>query len=256
MPVRRSTDATIRCHTASPILQVVKQLHNQLTCESQVTTSPQFDPSAVISLPNSGKHCDIWRSCRPRQSSSIGIQPLVVIRKAAARDAGAIYDVLKAAVTPLVDRIYTRSQIDAWIADEAPDKLVQGIKFGTVLIAESDRRIVGFSRLSGAEVEALYVHPAYAGRSVGNLLLATLEKFALVGKVDALSLDAVLSAVAFYESAGYEVIGPSMPLFDNGVSLPCVRMQKILASMYAKGVEQHEKRFEFCGCQLVPDVSQ
>jgi hypothetical protein len=95
-------------------------------------------------------------------------------------------------------------------------------------VAESERRVIGFSRFSGTEVEALYVHPAQAGRKAGELLLATLERSASVRKVKTLYLDAALNAVSFYESAGYKALGPSTPVFDNGVVLPCVRMQKTL----------------------------
>ena len=136
-----------------------------------------------------------------------------------------MWRVLKAAVTKLAGPVYTRAQIDAWIADENPQRSAPG---RTVFVAESDRRIIGFSRYHGAEIEALYVHPDQAGRKVGDLLLSAIEKSAAAREIETLYLDATVNAVHFYRSAGYTVIGNSMPVFDNGVALPCVRMQKTL----------------------------
>ena len=153
----------------------------------------------------------------------------VAIRRATLQDAGAIWQVLQAAVTPLAGHTYTPAQIAAWIADEAPENFAKSLALGrTVLVAESDKRVIGFSRFSRVEIEALYVHPDQSRRHVGELMLATVETSALAGKVRTLQLDAVMNAIPFYESAGYEVLGPSLPLFDDGTALPCLRMGKTL----------------------------
>ncbi len=151
------------------------------------------------------------------------------VREATAGDAAAVWHVVKSAVTPLIGRPYTRKQVEAWIADEAPRQFAAGFVPGAAtFVAESDRSIIGYSRLRGAEVESLYVHPTHKGRRVGELLLGALEQSACVQGVRTLYLDAALNAERFYESAGYLALGPSVPLFDNGVPLPCVRMCKML----------------------------
>jgi GNAT superfamily N-acetyltransferase len=40
----------------------------------------------------------------------------------------------------------------------------------TVLVAQTDRRIVGFGSLQGPEIGMLYLLPAYQGRGIGRLL--------------------------------------------------------------------------------------
>jgi putative acetyltransferase len=97
-----------------------------------------------------------------------------------------------------------------------------------VLIAELQGHIIAFSRRRGEELEALYVHPARTGRRIGQLLLRATEKSASARRIHTLYLDAALNAVRFYESAGYQVLGPSLPVFDNGAALPCLRMRKHL----------------------------
>lgn len=153
---------------------------------------------------------------------------MVVIRQAKPQDAQGIRRVLKAAVTTLIGSPYTRAQIDAWIADEEPARFTGRLALGTVFVAVAERCVIGFARIGSAEVEALYVHPAESGRKVGLRLLAALERSAATHDVKTLRLDAAISAVSFYESAGYRILGPSQPRFDNGVALPCIRMQKVL----------------------------
>lgn len=158
-------------------------------------------------------------------------RPTVSIRRAISADAPAAWDVLREAVKTLSGHWYSPAQVAAWIADEDPAHRPGDYQFGrTAFVAEVDRRIVGFSRLSGREVEALYVHPSQAGHQIGEFLLAALERSASVRRVKTLCLDAALNAVPFYQSSGYRIVGPSAPLLDNGVALPCVRMAKAIPS--------------------------
>jgi len=164
--------------------------------------------------------------CLPAENDSS-----VSIRLAGPEDATAIWHVLKAAVTTLIGQTYTRVQIEAWIADEAPETLTRHLALGrSAFVAESERRVIGFSRFYRPELEALYVHPHWAGHGVGELLLRAVESTASAGGVKSVCLDAALNAVPFYTSAGYQVLGPSAPLFDSGVPLPCIRMRKTLSS--------------------------
>jgi GNAT superfamily N-acetyltransferase len=161
-----------------------------------------------------------------RRSRIVVRRRSVRIRPARPEDSLGIWRVVQAAVTTLAGT-YTQQQMDAWIADEAAQTSVPGPAPGRiVLVAESQGHVVAFSRLRWAELEALYVHPAWAGHRIGQLLLRATEKSASVRRVHTVSLDAALNAVRFYASAGYQVVCPSRPVFDNGVALPCWRMQK------------------------------
>ncbi len=163
-----------------------------------------------------------------RRSCFVARRRSVLIRPATLEDSFGIWRVVHGAVATHAGT-YTRQQIDAWVADEAAQIfLPEPVPGCTVLVAESQGQIVAFSRLSGEELEALYVHPGRAGRRIGHLLLRAAEKSASVGRIHGLSLDAALNAVRFYESAGYKVLCPSWPILDGGVALPCLRMRKTL----------------------------
>lgn len=97
-----------------------------------------------------------------------------------------------------------------------------------MLVAELDGCIIAFSRFLRSELEALYVHPAHGRHRVGELLLRNVERLVSSSNVKTLYLDAALNAVQFYRSAGYDILEPSMPVFDNGIALPCIRMHKSL----------------------------
>jgi GNAT superfamily N-acetyltransferase len=158
-------------------------------------------------------------------------RPPVSIRRATSADAPAAWNVLKEAVRTLAGQWYSPEQVEAWIADEDPANRPSDFQLGrTAFVAEMDRRVVGFSRLRGREVEALYVHPAEAGRQIGEFLLAAVERSASVRRVKTLCLDAALNAVPFYKALGYRIVGPCAPLFDNGLALPCVRVAKAIPS--------------------------
>ena len=133
------------------------------------------------------------------------------------------------AIRALSGGVYTAEEIQAWIEDDVPETYRRDISLGkTVLVAEHEGRIIGFSCLSANEVEALYVHPLHAHHNVGQVLLTAIEHVGLIHHARSLSLDAAMNAVDFYRTCGYQVLGYSTPTFDSGRALPCVRMRKTL----------------------------
>lgn len=93
---------------------------------------------------------------------------------------------------------------------ETADEVVAHIRTQTVLVAETDRRIVGSARglRDGAtcSVHRVSVEPSYHGRGIGAALLRSLEaahpeveRFALTTNTG------VPGNVAFYERRGYRV---------------------------------------------------
>lgn len=192
-----------------------------------------------------------WSTCRTERRTLCRARnhhASLSIRQATPHDAIAIRDVLKAAVGTLLGRPYTQAQIDAWIGDETSETPLCPSECGpTVFVAELNRCVIGYSRFTQSELEALYVHPAQKRRSVGETLLYTVEESISRQQPTNLSLDAALPAVPFYRSAGYRIVGPSAPLLDNGVTLPCLRMQKTLAARREQPSRIHDSH---CQCQL------
>jgi len=77
-----------------------------------------------------------------------------------------------------------------------------------------------------AKIRAFFVHPQWARRGIGTIILETCEKAAIAAGFTRLEMGATLSGVPFYRAKGYsEVEKQSAPL-GNGEALPIVKMAK------------------------------
>jgi len=79
----------------------------------------------------------------------------------------------------------------------------------------------------GAKVRAIFVHPAFARRGLGSLILAHVEAAAQAAGFHHFELGSTLTGVPLYRLKGYvEVERVAVPL-HNGEVVPVVRMIKI-----------------------------
>jgi GNAT superfamily N-acetyltransferase len=77
-----------------------------------------------------------------------------------------------------------------------------------------------------ARIRAFFVHPDWARRGLGTLLLETCENAAKSEGFTRFEMGSTLTGVALYRLRGYYVVEPiSVPL-RNGESLPVIRMAK------------------------------
>ncbi len=77
-----------------------------------------------------------------------------------------------------------------------------------------------------AKIRAFFVHPAFARRGIGTLILEACEAAAEKAGFRRLEMGATLTGVPFYRSKGYvELEAVEAPL-GNGLTLPIVRMGK------------------------------
>ena len=80
-----------------------------------------------------------------------------------------------------------------------------------------------------AKIRAFFVHPEWARRGIGSMILEACENAAREAGFTRLEMGATLSGVAFYRAKGYvEVENQAVPL-GNGETLPIVRMAKRVA---------------------------
>jgi GNAT superfamily N-acetyltransferase len=79
-----------------------------------------------------------------------------------------------------------------------------------------------------AKIRAFFVHPDWARRGIGSLLLSACEAAALAVGFTRFEMGATLTGVPLYQAKKYiELERFSLPL-KNGEALPIVRMQKSL----------------------------
>lgn len=80
-----------------------------------------------------------------------------------------------------------------------------------------------------ARIRAFFVHPAYARRGIGRVLLERCEKEMAAAGFDRVDLVATLAGERLYGRFGYAVIERYAVPLAGGLSLPVVRMAKSMA---------------------------
>ena len=77
-----------------------------------------------------------------------------------------------------------------------------------------------------AKIRAFFVHPRWARRGIGTLILEAFESAACAAGFTRLEMGATLSGVAFYTAHGYAPLENLQVPLSNGEMLPIVRMAK------------------------------
>lgn len=175
------------------------------------------------------------------------------IRQAVPADIPALRDLIDASVRGLQAEDYTPAQIEAAL------KTVYGVDSqliadGTYFVAETEasenaeivgcggwskrKTLFGGDRWRGrhdtlldpkqdaAKIRAFFVHPGWARRGIGGMILEACESAARSAGFTRLEMGATLSGVPFYQAKGYEALeNLEVPLGD-GESMTVVRMAK------------------------------
>jgi GNAT superfamily N-acetyltransferase len=77
-----------------------------------------------------------------------------------------------------------------------------------------------------AKIRAFFVHPDWARRGIGGLILEACEAAAEVAGFRRLEMGATLTGIPFYRAKGYLEIEPVEVRLENGLTLPIMRMGK------------------------------
>jgi GNAT superfamily N-acetyltransferase len=179
----------------------------------------------------------------------------VRIRKADPADVRRLREVIEASVRGLQAADYTAAQIEGALASVyGVDS--QLIADRTYLVAElvgeggagaeivgcggwSKRKtLYGGDQFAGredsfldpardaAKIRAFFVHPDWARRGIGGLILEACESEAREAGFTRLEMGATLSGVAFYRAKGYAALEEMEVSLGNGEALPIVKMAK------------------------------
>jgi GNAT superfamily N-acetyltransferase len=79
-----------------------------------------------------------------------------------------------------------------------------------------------------AKIRAFFVHPQWARRGIGSMILQACEDAARAADFTRLEMGATLSGVAFYKAKGYVEVENQSVSLGNGEALPIVKMTKEL----------------------------
>jgi GNAT superfamily N-acetyltransferase len=177
------------------------------------------------------------------------------IRKAVLPDVPRLREIIEASVRGLQSDFYSATQIECAL------KTVYGVDTqliadGTYFVGEVEavpgekplivacggwskrRTLYGGDQYSGredslldpshdaAKIRAFFVHPEWARRGIGSMILETCEQAAKAEGFVRLEMGATLSGVPFYQVKGYEPLENVEVSLDNEEVLPIVRMAK------------------------------
>jgi GNAT superfamily N-acetyltransferase len=131
------------------------------------------------------------------------------IRRAAARDADAVREIVVRALRETNARDYPASVIDR-LASTLPDKVASKLEEGRAFVAVLDGRVVGTGSLDGQTVSSVFVHPRYQRRGVGTKLMEAIEHAASVESVTPLALQSSITALAFYAKRSFNVVSEAI----------------------------------------------
>ena len=187
----------------------------------------------------------------PNPTADPSPAPAPRVRLAAEADVPALRALIEASVRGLQAQDYTPAQIESALASVygVDSRLIAD---GTYFVAEAGavvvgcggwskrRTLYGGDQFSGredapldpardaAKIRAFFVHPGWARRGIGSLLLAACEDAARAAGFRRCEMGATLTGVPLYRARGYaatEELGAPLP---DGTALPIVRMEKTL----------------------------
>jgi GNAT superfamily N-acetyltransferase len=81
-------------------------------------------------------------------------------------------------------------------------------------------------QLDAAKIRAFFVHPSWARRGIGSMILEACEGAALAAGFTRFEMGATLTGVPLYQTRGYVVRENLEVPLPDGQSLPIVRMEK------------------------------
>jgi N-acetylglutamate synthase-like GNAT family acetyltransferase len=176
----------------------------------------------------------------------------ICIRQAVESDVPTLRELIDASVRGLQVSDYTPAQRELAL------KKVYGVDSqliadGTYFVAETAGQVVGCGgwskrntlyggdqwsgredslldpRKDAAKIRAFFVHPEWARKGVGSLILDACEQAAVAAGFTRFEMGSTLTGVALYRARGYvEMEKLAVPL-EDGESLPIVRMAKQLS---------------------------
>jgi len=79
-----------------------------------------------------------------------------------------------------------------------------------------------------AKIRAFFIHPDWARRGIGTLILEACEKAATAAGFTRFEMGATLTGVPLYRARGYRELEPLEVPMGEGLTLPIVRMEKRL----------------------------
>lgn len=142
----------------------------------------------------------------PTSSESSGSS--MRIRRAEPSDAAAMCEVNTRAIRISAAAHYTAAQLEAWAGPLTVELRARTIEDTVAFVAVVADQVVGFANLiiSDAELDLLYVDPAFGDQGAARALVAAVEDAATAHQLREVHTRASLRAEPVFERLGYRVV--------------------------------------------------
>ncbi len=159
------------------------------------------------------------------------------LRPYLAADIMALRDLFAASIEELTQDDYSDDQRIAWASRaEDAEAFAKRLSSNLTLVVHIEDEHVGFATLKdNAVLDMLYVHPWHARIGVATALVDAMERIATARGVDAMTVEASDTAVAFFEDRGYVATSRNLVEMDDEW-LSNTSMTKQLKASAAKAV--------------------
>jgi N-acetylglutamate synthase-like GNAT family acetyltransferase len=174
----------------------------------------------------------------------------IQIRTAETADIPALRELIDTSVRRLQAQDYTPAQIEAALRTVfgVDSRLIAD---GTYLVAEADDSLIvgcgGWSKRKtlyggdswqhraddlldpqhdAAKIRAFFIHPDWARRGVGSMVLDACEAAAMAAGFTRFEMGATLTGVKLFQQRGYAAVETLEIPLENGITLPIVHMVK------------------------------
>jgi GNAT superfamily N-acetyltransferase len=178
------------------------------------------------------------------------LEPPLRWRVASGDDAARLEALINVAIAQLLSPYLNPGEVEASFAVMGLDR--QLVEDGTYFVVEHEGEIVGSGGWSAratlfggdhsagrsaalldpaaepARVRAMYTHPTFTRRGIGRFILSLSEIHAAERGFRRTTLAATMAGLPLYRACGYREVEHFREMTPSGVSVPLVRMEKML----------------------------
>jgi len=155
------------------------------------------------------------------------------IRQATLEDCDAIKALMALSMREILPKFLNKEQVKRSDASMGIDREL--IADGTYYLVYSADVLVGCGgwaladpKTEAAKVRAMYTHPDYTRRGIGQALIAKSEQEAKAAGFHRVELGSTAPGLPFYLRCGYEVVEDLSKPDEDGVSVPIILMSKAI----------------------------
>jgi D-alanyl-D-alanine carboxypeptidase len=125
-----------------------------------------------------------------------------------------------------------RNRFNEWLNLEHEERLHEYMQDHCLLLAQLGNNVVGSAALDLDQpgITGLCVLPEWRGHGIGKRLLTSIERLAASYGIDRISTQATLTALAFFQQAGYEPSpGGQLPTAQHGMGIETLSLERSLS---------------------------